>query len=287
MKQDSDNGKPPSSSGWLDWIKSWWRTSSAPQTRQDLLNYLETSADKNIITPEMLNMIEGVVGVADLQARDIMVPRYQMTVVHHDADFESLLNQIIEPGFSRFPVIGDSRDEILGIMLAKDLLGYCMADQQPAFNLMDQIRPVFFVPESKRLNTLLKEFRSAHTHMAIVFNEYGGVAGLVTIEDVIEQIVGEIEDEHDIPEELSIKKLSQNQYMVSALTPVVTINEYFGTEYDVDEFDTIGGLVTHHFGHLPKRGETINLNALHFKVVQASSRRIQYLLVNDAPANDE
>jgi len=261
-------------------FKDWFRRPTQPQSKQDLVNQLQIAAQNHIIDNQVLGIIEGVLQATALQARDIMVPRNQMTVVSQQLSFQQLLQQIIEPGHSRYPVIGKNRDQILGILLAKDLLRYSLSDNQENFSVMDHIRPIFFVPESKRLYTLLKEFRTAHTHMAIVINEYGGVAGLVTIEDTLEQIVGEIEDEHDIPEELSIKKLSDQQYMVNALTPIATINEYFNVQYSDDEFDTIGGLVTYYFGHLPKRGETMTINPLSFKVVQANSRRIQYVLIN-------
>jgi len=224
-------------------------------------------------------MIEGVLQVADMQARDIMIPRSQMVVVSRDADPEKLISVAIKSGHSRFPVVGDSRDEVVGVLLAKDLLRYSVNKASQQFSIRDVLRPAVFVPESKRLNVLLKEFRASRNHLAIVVDEYGGVAGMVTIEDVLEQIVGEIEDEHDIDEDTFIRKYSDTHFTVKALTPIEDFNEYFETEFRDDEFDTIGGLVTHNIGHLPRRGETIILDNFSFHIVNAGNRRIHLMQV--------
>lgn len=288
MKGNGDRDKPPPKN-WLSSLKTRFlqrQRKKRALTKQDIVDYIDQAQKSSVISAETHSMIKGAMAVADRQVRDIMVARSRMTCVSHDATLGDLLNEIIEPGYSRYPVIGDNRDEILGILLAKDLLSYSLHNDNDNFNLMDQLRPVLFVPESKRLNSLLKQFRSAHTHMAIVVNEYGGVGGLVTIEDVLEQIVGEIEDEHDIPEDLAIKKLSESQFMINAMTPVMTFNEYFDTDFDEQSFDTIGGLVTHKFGYLPKRNETLDYYGFRFKVVQANHRRIEYLLVNRETSYD-
>ena len=211
-----------------------------------------------------------------MQVRDIMIPRAQMVTVSRDDSIDDILPVIIESGHSRFPVVGENRDEVVGILLAKDLLRYRFDDSE-RFDLRELIRPAVFVPESKRLNVLLKEFRASRNHIAIVVDEYGGVAGMVTIEDVLEQIVGEIADEHDIEEGTFILRRSDTNYIIKALTPIEDFNEYFGTRFSDEEFDTIGGLITHAFGHLPKRGETVQLDHLLFKVVRADNRRVHML----------
>jgi magnesium and cobalt transporter len=194
-----------------------------------------------------------------------------------------LLRIIVNSGHSRFPVIGDNPDEVVGILLAKDLLLYAFERKSEQFNLRDVLRPAVFIPESKRLNVLLKEFRSSRNHMAIVVDEYGGISGMVTIEDVLEQIVGEIEDEHDVEEEDTIRRHSQMHYTIKALTPIEDFNEYFGTQLEDDEFDTIGGLVVHQIGHLPKRGERIVIGNLLFKILRADNRRVHMLQLTLLP----
>lgn len=251
-----------------------------PQDREDLIKLLHATAQRNVIDIDALAMIEGVLEVAEMRVRDIMIPRSQMVVVEHDGKPEEFLPVIIESAHSRFPVIGESRDKIVGILLAKDLLTYFKNGKDSNFTLADVLRPAIFVPESKRLNVLLKEFRTNRNHMAIVVDEYGGVAGLVTIEDVLEQIVGEIDDEHDTEEENFITKLRETSYSVKALTPIEEFNEHFGTDFSNEEFDTIAGLVVHHLGRLPKRGESLTLDDIRFKVLRADSRRIHLLRVN-------
>lgn len=265
--------------------RSWFeRLSQAllgdePHDREDLIKVLRAAVNRNLIDTDALAMLEGVLEVSEMRVRDIMIPRSQMVVVERDVEPEEFLPVIIESAHSRFPVIGDSKDEIVGILLAKDLLAYFHNGRDGSFQVRDVLRPAVFVPESKRLNVLLKEFRSSRNHMAIVVDEYSGVAGLVTIEDVLEQIVGEIDDEHDIEEEEFIKKHRDTNYTVKALTPIAVFNEHFGTDFSDDEFDTIAGLVAHHLGRLPKRGESLALDNIRFKVLRADSRRIHLLRV--------
>jgi magnesium and cobalt transporter len=241
-----------------------------------LIELLRDAQRRNLLDADALSMIESVLQVSELQVRDIMIPRAQMVVVNRDDTPADILAIIVESGHSRFPVIGENRDEVVGILLAKDLLRYRL-DGGQRFDIRDVLRPAVFIPESKRLNVLLNEFRASRNHMAIVVDEYGGVAGMVTIEDVLEQIVGDIADEHDIEEGSFIRRRSETVYIIKALTPVEDFNAYFGTGFSDEEFDTIGGLVTHAFGHLPKRGETVTLSQLRFKVLRADSRRVQLL----------
>ena len=263
-----------------------WLT-RAPADNEQLLAALHDAQMNDLFDADALAMIEGVLQVDDMQVRDIMIPRTQVVMLERDASRDVLIRTIIESGHSRFPVIGDSRDEVIGILLAKDLLLYAFQRNDGRLNVRDILRPAVFIPESKRLNVLLKEFRSSRNHMAIVVDEYGGVAGMVTIEDVLEQIVGEIEDEHDVEEEDTIRKHSEMHYTIKALTPVGDFNEYFGTTLPADEYDTIGGLVVHAIGHLPKRGERAVLGNLLFKVLRADSRRIHMLQLTLLPGTDE
>jgi magnesium and cobalt transporter len=228
-------------------------------------------------------MLEGVLQVDDMQVRDVMIPRSQVVVLEDDASPRVLLRTVVESGHSRFPVIGESRDEVVGILLAKDLLLHAYQRADERFNVREILRPAIFVPESKRLNILLKEFRASRNHMAIVVDEYGGVAGMVTIEDVLEQIVGEIEDEHDVEEEDTIRKHSEVHYTIKALTLVEDFNEYFGTSLSGEEFDTIGGLVVNEMGHLPKRGERVVIDNLLFKILRADNRRVHMLQLTVLP----
>jgi magnesium and cobalt transporter len=239
---------------------------------------------------DALVMLEGVLAVADMQVRDIMVPRAQMVFIERDEAPDKLIELVVESGHSRFPVIGEDRDQILGILLAKDLLRLQTAEGEP-FEIREFMRPVVFVPESKRLNVLLKEFRVSHNHLAMVVDEYGGVCGLVTIEDVIEQIVGEIDDEHDVEDDQAIRRESPREFSVRALTPIAEFNDYFGTAFSDEEYDTIGGLLMQEFGRLPRRGETTQIGDLEFRVVRADRRRIDLLRVItpraiDKPAED-
>lgn len=248
-----------------------------PSDRKELIEILQKSQKRNLFDADALTMIEGVFEVAEIQVRDIMVPRSHMAVLDLDHSYEEMLPVVIESGHSRFPVIGDGRDEIIGILLAKDLLRYCNLAERKNFEIKDVLRPPIFVPESKRLNVLLKEFRSSRNHMAIVVDEYGGVAGLVTIEDVLEQIVGEIDDEHDDADAANIRRLGINRYSLKALTDIEEFNEYFGSRFSDEESDTIAGLIMKHLGHLPKRGEAVQIERFLFKVMSADSRRIKHL----------
>jgi magnesium and cobalt transporter len=249
----------------------------APEDREQLVELLRSAYDRNLIDADGLSMIEGVLQVSELQARDIMVPRAQMYVVDVRQKPEEILPSVIEAGHSRFPAVGESKDDVIGILLAKDLLRY-FAGQE--LNLRDMLRPAVFVPESKRLNVLLREFRRNRNHMAMVVDEYGGVAGLLTIEDVLEQIVGEIEDEYDFDETEAGILLDRNGlYRVKAQTEIAGFNETFGTQFSDEEYDTIGGLLLSRFGRLPKRGEEIVIEPLRFRVLRADSRRLHSLLV--------
>ncbi len=249
-----------------------------PENREELLNLVKQARAGSLLDTDALTMIEGVLQVADLRVRDIMVPRVQMAVICRDAPLETLLPTVVETAHSRFPVIADDKGEVVGILLAKDLLGYCGQGKR-RFNIRDVLRAAVFVPESKRLNVLLKEFRASRNHMAIVVDEYGAASGLVTIEDVLEQIVGEIEDEHDFEQGASILKLDDDEYTVKAQTPIDDFNAYFGAKLSDEEFETIGGLVTHAFGRLPKSGETIVIGDFQIRVVRADSRMARLLNV--------
>lgn len=256
-----------------------------PKDREQLLGLLRDAQRRGLFDADALAMIEGVLQVSEMQARDIMIPRSQMEVLSRDSSPEQMLPAIVDTGHSRFPVIGESRDEVVGILLAKDLLRYFVAGNEEAFNIREVLRPAVFIPESKRLNVLLKEFRANRNHIAIVVDEYGGVAGMVTIEDVLEQIVGEIEDEHDLDEDYYIRKHSATHYTVKALTPIEDFNEYFEAGFSDEEFDTIGGLLVHEFGHLPKRGETVTIDRFLFKVLRADNRRVHMLHLSVLPAS--
>ncbi|MGD8572454.1 MAG: transporter associated domain-containing protein [Gammaproteobacteria bacterium] len=248
-----------------------------PKDRGELTRLLREAQQRNLLDFDALSMIEGVLEVSEMQVRDVMIPRTQMAVINHDESLEQFLPLIIESAHSRFPVIGDNRDEVIGILLAKDLLPHFVQKDNKPFNIRDLLRPAVFIPESKRLNVLLRDFRANRNHMAIVVDEYGGVAGLVTIEDVLEQIVGDIEDEHDIEDDLFIIKHSDSRYTAKALTPIDEFNEMFSVNFPEGEFDTIGGLLIHEFGRMPKRGEVVTIDGFRFKVLRADSRRI-YLL---------
>ncbi len=253
--------------------------SGEPQDREALLEDLREATERGLLDADALEMLEGVIAVGDLQVRDIMVPRSQMTVVARDDRATKLLPIVVESGHSRFPVIGEDRDQVIGILLAKDLLRYYAENAPADFDIREVIRPPVFVPESKRLNVLLREFRKNRHHMAIVVDEYGGVAGLVTIEDVIEQIVGDIADEYDVEEDQPIRRDTERHYTVRALTRIAEFNDYFGSQFSDAEFDTIGGLVAHGFGRVPRRGDTVRLADFEFRVLRADRRRIDLLKV--------
>jgi magnesium and cobalt transporter len=254
-------------------------TKEGPRDRAELVEAIRAAARGGILDADALQMIQGVLRVGDQHVRDIMVPRSQMVVLERDSGPQQLLPAVVESGHSRFPVIGDDRDQIAGILLAKDLLRYFAEGAQGSFDIREVLRPAAFVPESKRLNVLLKEFRASRNHMAIVVDEYGGVSGLVTIEDVIEEIVGEIADEYDTDEDQTIRREGERQFVVQALTRVQEFNQHFGSRFSDEEYDTIGGLVMREFGRLPRRGETVTLDGLEFKVLRADRRRIDQLRV--------
>ncbi len=281
----ADDRKDDNSATQRGWLERLGQALSGgePRDREDLVDTLRDAQRRELLDADQLAMIEGVLHVSELQVRDIMIPRSQMVVVRRDADMAELLAPVIESGHSRFPVIGDSRDDVVGILIAKDLLRYVADDSGEGVKMRELMRPALFVPESKRLDVLLTEFRSSRNHLAVVVDEYGGVAGIVTIEDVLEQIVGEIDDEHDYDDDRFILSHRQGSSMVKALTPIDDFNAHFETDLDDDEFDTIGGLVAHHFGHLPRRGEVATIDRLRFEVVRADNRRIHLLLVRQLP----
>lgn len=245
-----------------------------PRDRADLIDMLREARRDQIFDDEEESMLEGVLDVSEMQVRDIMIPRSQMVVLERDDEPAELLETIIDSGHSRFPVIGDDRDEVVGILLAKDLLRYFAENSGGRFNIREVLRPVVFIPESKRLNVLLREFRVSHNHMAIVVDEYGGVSGLLTIEDVLEQIVGDIGDEHDPDEIAYFQRESDGVYTVKALTRIEDFNEEFQTTLSDEEYDTVGGLVISQLGRLPRRGEVVDLDGIQFTVLKADRRRV-------------
>ena len=253
-----------------------------PQDREDLMATLHDAGERGLIDAEAMAMLEGVLDVSDLQVRDIMVPRAQMVFLRRDEPAARILEIVVESGHSRFPVMDEDRDDIAGILLAKDLLRLSVASPAERFDIREYMRPAVFVPESKPLNMLLKEFRRNRNHMAIVVDEYGGVSGLVTIEDVIEQIVGEIDDEFDVEDDQNIRKEAERQFSVRGVTRLDEFNDYFGTQLAEDGFDTIAGLVMKQLGRLPRRGESLALDGLELRVVRADRRRIDTLRVVSA-----
>jgi magnesium and cobalt transporter len=255
-----------------------------PEDREQLVTLLHSAYENNLMDADSLAMIEGVLQVSEMQVRDIMIPRSQMDVIDITDPPEVFIPHVIETAHSRFPVIEDNKNDVIGILLAKDLLRYYAGED---FEVRDMLRPAVFIPEAKRLNVLLKEFRSNRNHIAIVVDEYGGVAGMVTIEDVLEQIVGDIEDEYDYDEdEDNIIQNADGQYRVKALTEISDFNEIIGTNLSDEEFSTIGGLVVNKFGHLPKRNDEISFSGLHIKVLRADSRRLHSMMVEIIPEQE-
>jgi magnesium and cobalt transporter len=249
-----------------------------PEDRNQLIQLLHSAFERNLLDADALAMIEGALQVSEMKVRDVMIPRAQMDVIDINETPDRFIPHVIATAHSRFPVIDRDRDHVIGILLAKDLLRYYAGEEE--FNVRDMLRPAVFVPESKRLNVLLREFRHSRNHMAIVVDEYGGVAGLVTIEDVLEQIVGDIEDEYDFDEiEDNILREKGGRWRVKAQADIADFNEVFGTGFSEDEHDTVGGLVIGHFGHVPKRGETVDIDGLRFSVLRADSRRLHTLQV--------
>jgi magnesium and cobalt transporter len=270
--------KDPNTTGrWLRRLKQG--LAAEPQDREELRAVLRDAGDRGLVDGDALSMIEGVLEVSDLQVRDIMVPRAQMVFVRRSERAASILPVVVESGHSRFPVMDEDRDDIVGILLAKDLLRLT-GEKRERFDIREFMRPALFVPESKRLNVLLREFRRNRNHMAIVVDEYGGVSGLVTIEDVIEQIVGEIDDEYDVDDDLNIRRDAERQFTVRGVTRIAEFNEYFGARLSEEEgFDTVAGLVMKQLGHLPRRGESATIDGFEFRVLRADRRRIETLRV--------
>ncbi len=258
------------------WVESFSHfLTGEPRDKDDLIESLREMQVKNLIGMETLSMIEGVLQVSEMRVRDIMIPRIQMVVVPREADLATIFPLVIESAHSRFPVIDEDRSEVVGVLLAKDLLVHSRQDE--TLRVEEIMRTARFIPESKRLNVLLNEFRANRNHMAIVVDEYGVAAGLVTIEDVLEQIVGEIEDEHDLEDEAYIFRRSDRVFTVKAITPIAEFNDYFNTRFDDQDVGTIGGLVVQHLKHLPKKGEKITIEGFNFDVIRADSRRVHML----------
>jgi len=273
MSEDDSSTHAPERRSWLERISS--ALSGEPTTREDLVELLRDAQADGLIASDTLRMMEGAIAVSDLTVGDVMIPRAQMIALPAQARFLDLMKMVVESGHSRFPVHGEDKDDILGILLAKDLLRGVVADNGPG-NIHELLRPAVLIPGSKRLNVLLREFRQSRNHMAIVIDEHGGVAGLLTIEDVLEQIVGEIDDEHDDAQDPNalIAAQADGQFVVDALTPIADFNERFGADFDDDEYDTIGGLVTGAIGHLPEAGEELTLGRFVFRVSGADARRV-------------
>jgi magnesium and cobalt transporter len=279
-EKEKDKERETGASG--KWLRKLSRKMAGEaQDRGEVIEYLRDATLRGVLEGDALPMLEGVLSVGDIQVRDIMVPRAQMTVLNRDDEGEVLLKTVIASGHSRFPVMDEDREKIVGVLLAKDLLRLAAENHGSAegaqFDIKEFMRPPVFVPESKRLNVLLREFRRSRVHMAIVADEYGGIAGLVTIEDVIEQIVGDIDDEHDVDEDVNIRKDGERNYILRGQTPIDEFNEYFQTELSDDEFDTVAGLVMKQLGRLPRRGETLQLADCEVKVMRFDRRRIDTL----------
>jgi magnesium and cobalt transporter len=281
MSEDNSNGDSGNHS-WIGKLREVFTDSV--DDGPDLLRVLRKAQQNKVIDADLLSIIEGALQVSEMQVRDIMIPRSQVVSVKATATPEEILPIVIEAQHSRFPVIGDSLDEVIGILLAKDLLPLAL-DKSRRFDIKDVLRPATFVPESKRLNHLLKEFRENRNHMAIVIDEYGDLAGLCTIEDVLEQIVGDIEDEHDVDDEVFIKSLDDDKHTVKALTPIEEFNDYFNCQFPEEDFDTIGGLVLSRFGRIPQRDESITIGPYLFKVLNADNRQIRLLQVSSDTPN--
>lgn len=273
--------EPPTKSGWLERLSTLLLRE--PEDREQLVTLLHSAFERNLLDSDALSMIEGVMQVSEMQARDIMVPRTQMDVIDISETPEKFIPFVIETAHSRFPVMEGNQDNVIGILLAKDLLRYNTGEED--FNVREMLRPAVFIPESKRLNILLKDFRSNRNHIAMVVNEYGGIAGLITIEDVLEQIVGEIEDEYDFDEEEDNIVMESNvRYRVKAITEIDNFNEALSTNFSNEEYDTIGGLVIKEFGRLPKHNESVVIGNLKFVVLRADSRRLHILQVEKVDA---
>jgi magnesium and cobalt transporter len=266
--------------GVMTWLRKFVRDlAGAADDREALVDRMREAREQGLIDADALEMLEGVIEVADLQVRDIMIPRSQMVAVRRDDPADKLLPVVVESGHSRFPVMDDDRDDIVGILLAKDVLRAFADESSNGFDIRECMRPVVVVPESKRVNVLLKEFRRNRNHMAIVVDEYGGVSGLVTIEDAIEQIVGDIDDEFDVEEDQDIRQEGGSGFLVRGATAIEDFNEFFGTELSDEEFDTVAGLVMKQLGHLPRRGEWVQIAGMQMRVIRADRRRVEMLKI--------
>lgn len=275
------------SNSWLSRFCSAF--AKTPKNIAQLLTFLRQLHKQQIIDIDSMRMIEGVLQIADMPVSEIMLPRAEIVTIPKDCAVEDMITIAVKSGHSRFPVIGDNKDEVIGILLAKDLLNFFTEEERNNFSIKEILRPAYFIPENKRLNILLNEFRKNRNHIAIIVNEYGGVSGLISIEDVIEQIVGSIEDEYDIADDIYIKEHKDNYFSIKATTPIEEFNKFFNTSFSDEEFDTIGGLVLQGFGHLPKRDEMITIQGLEFKVLRANNRRIQVLqvIIPEKQVNEE
>jgi magnesium and cobalt transporter len=269
---DTDNQK-----SWLSKLANLF--TDEPKNREDLIQILQEAYHNDLVDIDALNMMKGALKVSELQVRQVMVPRAQMVVIPQTSNIEDILPIIVESGHSRFPVVGEDKDELEGILLAKDVLKSFVKEEDD-FNLKDIIRPAVVIPESKQVNILLNEFRTNRNHMAIIIDEYGGVAGLVTIEDILEEIVGDIDDEYDDHEDPYVMKIADSVYRINALTTITEFNEQFDTGFDDSEFDTIGGLVASEAGRLPETGELIEVADLIFKIIKADKRRVEFVEVD-------
>ncbi|HFD12749.1 MAG TPA: CBS domain-containing protein [Crenotrichaceae bacterium] len=267
---DDSSEKEASQQGWLDRFTKFLLVE--PRDREELLQVLQDAHQRKLFDSEALSMLEGVFRVSEMRVRDIMIPRVQVVTIPHDADVDKVISIVVDSAHSRFPVTGDDPGKVVGVLLAKDLLAHVLKKQ--VFSVEKIMRTARFVPESKRLNILLREFRSHRNHMVMVVDEYGTVAGMVTIEDVLEQIVGNIEDEHDLDHEDYILRISDRKFTIKALTPIEEFNQYFSADFDTDDFDTVGGLVSHQLGYVPKHGERIEMKGFLFEVLHADSRRV-------------
>lgn len=277
MSDDQQGSSPQEKKSFLKTLFGYF-FQSEPKNREDLVEVIRTSEENELIDADTKEMIEGVMEISELRVRDIMIPRPQIVFIDAEQPLDACVDVIVESAHSRFPVIRDGKDTIEGILLAKDLLKYLRSDSE-AFDMQAILRPAVIVPESKRVDRMLKEFRSERFHMAVVVDEFGAVSGLVTIEDILEQIVGDIEDEFDEQEVEPIRQLSQHSYAVLALTDIARFNQQFATQFDDEEADTVGGLVLKAFGYLPKRSEEIEIGGVMFKVTSADSRRLIQLRV--------
>lgn len=274
---DDQSEIDPKPRSWIDKIAQVF--SDEPTDTKSLLELLRNAQQDRVLDADALGIIEGALQVSSMQVRDVMIPRSQVVTVPAKMPVPEIIELVTKASHSRFPVIGENADNVIGILLAKDLLPLILSSNPEKFNLRDVVRPATFVPESKRLNVLLREFRETRHHMAIVIDEYGGVCGVVTIEDVLEQIVGEIEDEYDVDDDSYIKKFNDENFIVKALTPIDEFNKYFKTNFSDQEFATVGGLVLKHFGHIPERDETVNVGPFLVTVLNADSRQIKLIKV--------